>query len=54
MVSAYADSEAGLSGFGLFVFHEDINLISFSLANVLISHGYFDFVALKLWILKHP
>jgi hypothetical protein len=24
------------------VFHEDINLISFSLAKVLIGHGYFD------------
>jgi hypothetical protein len=27
---------------GFSVFHKDINLISFSLAKVLIGHGYFD------------
>ena len=30
-----------MSGFGFFVFHENINLISFSLAKVLIGHGHF-------------
>jgi hypothetical protein len=31
-----------LGALGFSVFHKDINLISFSLANVLIGHGYFD------------
>ena len=31
-----------LGALGFSVFHKDINLISFSLAKVLIGHGYFD------------
>ena len=34
--------QLGYLGLGFSVFHEDINLISFSLAKVLIGHGYFD------------
>ena len=32
----------GYLAFSFSVFHEDINLISISLAKVLIGHGYFD------------
>ena len=34
--------QLGYLALGFSVFHEDINLISFSLAKVLIGHGYFD------------
>ncbi len=42
VLQIYVGQLTGLSGFEFSVFHEDINLISYFLARVLIGHGYFD------------